>query len=391
MNLQQRAATVESANGCARCTSWKHKRQDCKMKSNSCGYVNGSIVCQADHSKLLHGTTNVYCAAMNAHSSSENLFSCVKENEETVFYIQDIPTVGSKFKARTMWDKGCNRVLIRDFYAKKCNLISKEVVYMMETVGDVSPRQVKSNLYLLDLVDKYGNVHGIWGYGTHKIMSSSVPDLTQIRNLFPHVPDEAFKPLPVKEVDVLIGLNVNELQPAGGIGSDRVGGLSALRSLFGCGWVLGGHNENIRGSTSSEVSSAAATLKVAKILIEPRPALTPEFWEMDGMGVQPPPRCDNCRGCMQKGACSEKHFGYSMKKQAELDLIKQKTRLENGEIWCDYPFVRDPKCLSFNRDAAIKVAERVEKGLLKDNLKEKYDDQIKDQLRRNVAVKLSEE
>ena len=125
------------------------------MKSNSCGYVNGSIVCQADHSKLLHGTTNVYCATMNAHCSTENLFSCVKENEETVFYIQDIPTVGSKFKARTMWDKGCNRVLIRDSYAKKCNLISKEVVYMMETVGDVSPRQVKSKLYLLDLVDKY--------------------------------------------------------------------------------------------------------------------------------------------------------------------------------------------------------------------------------------------
>ena len=44
---------------------------------------------------------------------------------------------------------------------------------------------------------------------------------------------------PERDVDILIGLNMNELQPAGGLGNDRVGGLTVLRSLFGCGWVVG--------------------------------------------------------------------------------------------------------------------------------------------------------
>ena len=79
-----------------------------------------------------------------------------------------------------------------------------------------------------------------------KIMMSEVPDLTPIRKLFPHLPSEAFKALQTKEVDVLIGLNMNELQPSGGTGIDKVGGLSALRSMFGTGWVIGGHHDDIK-------------------------------------------------------------------------------------------------------------------------------------------------
>ena len=57
-----------------------------------------------------------------------------------------------------------------------------------------------------------------------------------------------FQALATKEVDVLIGLEMNELQPAGGNGVDRVGGLSAHRSLFGCGWVIGGHHDDVRAA-----------------------------------------------------------------------------------------------------------------------------------------------
>ena len=65
--------------------------------------------------------------------------------------------------------------------------------------------------------------------------------------------------------------------------------------------------------------------------------------------------------------------------------------MKNGEVHCEYPFIRDPSCLSHNRHAAVKVAEKVEKDLLKDNLREVYNDQIRDQLKRGVAVRLSEE
>ena len=395
MNIQQRAATVESAKGCPRCTAWKHQRKDCRMRSNSCGSDMGGSACTGDHSKLLHGSGSVYCAALNAAathllSPAADLFSCVKESEETVFFLQDIPIMKSKVHARSMWDKGSNRVLIREAYAKKSNLISKDVTYLIEVVGK-EPEQKHSKIYLLDMIDMYGNIHTIWGYGVPKIMSSSVPDLSYVRHLFPHIPDQAFSPLATQEVDVLIGLNMNELQPVGGLGNDRVGGLTALRSLFGTGWVVGGHHDDIKVSEQSSVTSAAAILKIAKILIEPQPSFTPEFWESEGMGVLPPPRCDSCRGCMERGSCSEKHYSHSVKKQAELDLIKEKTRLHNGEVWCDYPFMKNPACLSFNRNTVVKVAEKVERDLIRDNLHEAYNDQIRDQLKRGVAVKLSED
>ena len=119
MNIHQRAAAVESAKECPRRTSWNHLRKDCKMKANSCGFILGSGSCQGDHSRLLHGTTNVYCAAVNTSGSSTGEFACVKEDLETVFFLQDIPVRKSKSMARVMWDKGSNRVLINESYAKK--------------------------------------------------------------------------------------------------------------------------------------------------------------------------------------------------------------------------------------------------------------------------------
>ena len=137
MNIQQRASAVESASGCPRCTCWRHQRKDCRMSPNSCGEVIGASKCTGDHSRLLHASGNVYCAALTADLdssiSSSDLFSCVKEDEDTLYYMQDIPIKKSAKPARVLWDKGSNRVLIRDEFAKATKLVSKEVTYNMET------------------------------------------------------------------------------------------------------------------------------------------------------------------------------------------------------------------------------------------------------------------
>ena len=66
-----------------------------------------------------------------------------------------------------------------------------------------------------------------------------MPDLVGVRSLFLHLPFEAFKSLLEKKVDILIRLNINGLQSPVGLGNDKVGRLSALRILFGAGWVTG--------------------------------------------------------------------------------------------------------------------------------------------------------
>ena len=61
----------------------------------------------------------------------------------------------------------------------------------------------------------------------------------------------------------------------------------------------------------------------------------------------------------------------------------------NGEIWCQYPFIKDPACLPNNRASAVKVAEKVWKSLEKDGLLSDYNEQVLQILERKAAVKLS--
>ena len=403
MNVKQRAAMIEKVKGCGRCTSWSHQKRDCRMPANSCGEDISGSRCTGDHSRLVHGSGNVYCGVArsklmyeatfptNLGLDSSDPFSIVQEEEEALYFLQDIPLKNSSTLSRSLWDKGSNRVLIREAFAEANNLVSRDVTYKMEVVGGNSFEIIHSKIYLLDLLDMHGNTRTLWGYGVQRIMSSGVPNLSSIRKMFPHIPEEAFMELEPKEVDVLIGLNMMELQPAGGLGMDKVGGLTALRSLFGCGWGVGGHHSDIRPCGIQTMTSAAVVLRIAKICISPEPSHTPEFWEAESMGVLPPPRCDSCRGCMKTGPCSERHFQHGVKKQAELDLIKSKTRIINGEVWCDYPFLRDPACLPYNRKNVVRVAEKVEQGLVKDGLHAVYCDQIRQFLERGVAVKLSQE
>ena len=78
--------------------------------ANSCGDNSSGIACTGDHFKLFHGSGSVYCglAKSKRFSSSEpiadtsNSFSVVKENKETVYFLQNIPIKGSSIHCRTL-------------------------------------------------------------------------------------------------------------------------------------------------------------------------------------------------------------------------------------------------------------------------------------------------
>ena len=50
----------------------------------------------------------------------KNVFGCVKEDEETVYYVQEIP-IRNSASARVFWDRGSNRVFRRENYAIENN------------------------------------------------------------------------------------------------------------------------------------------------------------------------------------------------------------------------------------------------------------------------------
>ena len=60
------------------------------------------------------------------------------------------------------WDDGSRRVLIREEFAEELGLMKREVLYSLEVVGSV--QEMKGHIYLLNLVDMYGEPHKIWGY-----------------------------------------------------------------------------------------------------------------------------------------------------------------------------------------------------------------------------------
>ena len=168
-------------------------------------------------------------------------------------------------------------------------------------------------------------------------MLSSVPHMSALTSTFPHVPRETFKPMVDREVDILIGLNMTHIMPEGGSGVDKSEGVSVMRSLFAPGWVVGGVLPDVKTTTKHKLSVKAATVRSAKVQIVPEPPITPDFWECDQLGVKLLAKCDCCRKCQQSGVCSDSHASHTLKAQAELDLIKENTKLVNGEIWCSYP------------------------------------------------------
>ena len=312
MAVAARAGQVQKSNGCPRCLSWNHARDACKMPANSCNKdLAGGVKCKGDHSKLLCGSGNPYCAAVSVQQRETSPlgmdvdggdFTSVDESVETVYFLQDIPLQGCEKNARTFWDRGSDRVFIRKQFAEAMKLKKKKVKFSMETVThDIE--NLDGYIYLLNLVDIYGKPHRVWGYSINKIMVSTVPDLSSLQSKFPHVPGTAFHPLETREVDILMGLNMSAIMPAGGLGVDRVGGMVALRSIFGTGWVVGGvlDSQSIYGYATPSISSQAITARSAKVFVMPEPGLTPDFWESDQLGVKLPARCDRCRHCLQTG------------------------------------------------------------------------------------------
>ena len=400
MGVAARAKAVEKSKGCPRCTSWNHARDKCKMQANSCNKDDSAgVKCKGDHSRLLCGSGNAYCYAARTKfvpepkkndTAATDDFDVVNEAADTVPYFQDIPVEGYDVKARTFWDRGSTRVLIRQEFAESLGLVKKKVSYTLEAVGSVS--EMTGYIYLISLVDMYGKSHRIWGYSIDRIMLSSVPDMSALESVFPHVPKEAFKAMIEQEVDILIGLNMNHIMPDGGSGVDKSGGISVKRSIFAPGWVVGGvlPDDQVSGDRHM-LSTQAATVRCARLHVVPEPPITPDFWECDQLGVKPTPKCDRCRKCQLAGECSESHAQHTLKDQAELDLIRKNTKLVNGEIWVDYPFIKDPACLPNNRASAVRVAEKVWASLKKDNLLPAYNEQVQQILDRKAAVKLSKQ
>ena len=416
MPSQQRAKALEKYGACVRCTSWGHKRPTCRQAVMVCKERVDGNQCGLDHSRMVCGSGVAYCMSVKTGTWESG---GIDENAPTLSYLQDIPVVagGMDASARTVWDGGSNRVLVNTEFARETNLPEKTTSIVMNVVGG-DKKRIEVKLYDLKIEDMYGQQYQLWGYGVDTIIEPEDPvDPGPVRHLFPHVPKATFRKLERRRIDLLIGLNFNNLFPTGGEGEDCVGNLKALRTRFGTtGWILGGTHPLLY-QPETKFSAAAYQIRVAKMEIIPdlevrkiekevkerfdeikvgklrmEKGEAVEFWDSDQLGVEPPRRCQKCRQCADRGDCSDNHIIHTLKEEAELRVIEENMQLVDGKVQVKYPFKKDPgSCFKDNRREVELIAGRIWKQLKRDGLLESYHGEMKKFIERGTFVQLTEE
>ena len=419
MSVRDRASTLEKLNCCPKCTSWNHRKADCKSPAK-CGIFISGQKCDGDHSSLVCGSGNAYCGSLRGFvvnsdsssssssdastvSSSMSSVSSSSESDsestldlsglgdappdiyaETLLLFQDVNVQGASEPAYVCWDNGSTRCLVTHDFARRCAMRGHAIVYRLDVVGQKGDSQ-DSCYYVFDLVKNDGTSKRVWAYGLEKIMEPSEPaDLSPVRELFPHVPAEVFASKPRKEVDILMGNNFLGLHPNGGTGRDAIDDLVALQSNFGLGWVIAGSHPKLLPGTHLLSPSALHLARINKCVVAPE--LLPSFWEGECLGVQSPKRCGRCLRCKD---CTDPALVHSRKDQDDLEMIRRGVKLENGKLQVSYHFSRDPHCLPNNRSTVIKMAQRQESKLLRTGKFEAYSKEIQKYIDRGGVVKLS--
>ena len=349
LSEKDRAASLEKHKACPRCLSWMHGNdsKDCRAPKNNCFKdKDGGAKCNGDHSRMVCGSGNVYCASAKfskslLHDTSTDSSSdsaSLDVDAETLMLLEDIKVKSgdSYSECRNIWDSGSNRILINNDYAKEQNLRSHEVTYKLAVVGGKETIE-KGVIHEIEVVENDGTEHKVWGFGIDTIMEPPEPvDMHVVRHLFPHVHAGVFDSLSKKRIDMLVGLNFFSLHPDGGQGINCVGNLKMLHSKFSKGWLLGGSHPDLLTTSSNLTSSALTVARVCRVEVKPvfgiqsdvnfKPQYSMDFWQADGLGVLPPKRC--CR-CMKCSDCNDAALIHSRKEQDELELCQKSIKLEN--------------------------------------------------------------
>ena len=416
MSAKARGETLQKNSACVRCTSWLHKREECKSPQVSCKEQVDGSECGKDHSRLVCQSGVAYCTNLAVKTAVNSESSRIDENIPTIPYLQDVTveSKGRRSNARAIWDNGSNRLLVNNDFAAENNMTPISATVIMKTVGGVD-NKLDVKIYEFSLVSRNGMLFKVWGYGIDSIIEPDDPvDPSCVRTLFPHIPSEVFMKLEKRRIDILIGINYNGLFPVGGSGKNCQGNLKVLKTQFGTtGWILGGSHEKLQ-YTSPRFSSGAVDImtaarlryipdivteniseevdrKVTALKVITQPMLTPEFWEKDSLGVLPPRRCQKCRQCSLKGECSEKHLLHTLEEEEDLRAIENNIDIIDGVTVVKYPFKRDPSCLPFNRSTAVNIASKLWNSLKKDNLLEAYNTEIRKYIDRGTFLVLTKQ
>ena len=241
-------------------------------------------------------------------------------------------------------------------------------------------RRKNSPIYEFQIGDK-GEAHTVKAVGIDDITDfPAQPNLKKLQHLFPKAPAALFD-RPSGQVDILLGGNYCELQPAGGLERDgcQKEGLRLCESKFGCCWVISGCHKALQGE--AKLTNNAQLLTNAVVLEDPnslipddsvsihltqtsRQKQIPEFFAAEDLGVCPAQICGPCK----KKICPDCDFRCLHISKEENEVVNRQEELltvnENEQcIDAKYAFTEQVNLLKDNIGQAIGFQKSVERKL----------------------------
>ena len=352
-------------------------------------FVCGIGGCQKHHHKTLHSSTTPFVAKINATKFGNA--------DDILLLVQTIPTMSGAINC--FWDNGSTCCLITRSAAHRLNLFGEPMSITIKTVSGL--QTLDSQAYQVSLVDTYGKHHIITAFCVDNISShlKSV-DISNVKGEFSGEMQSKWDMLdrPTGEIELLVGLNAFSLHPRE---LEVNSNLKVMVSSFGTGYLLGGAHSKINlpsiewnetvssirlASSQKSVSYASHTVNTVSIFVKP----LHEFFEGDVMGIEPPRRCGNCLKCKE---CSFRGYQLSQQEQYEYHIIESKINYVESQqcFHVQYPFTDDPHSLSSNRAQVTKMAERLEKKLMKEVNLSHFNKELDKMISHRAIVELTKE
>ena len=394
----ERAKILEKAGGCALCTGWDHKKDDCKAKTKHCTHKdNNGQECKGAHNKSFHGLNYAY---VNLAERVETSHLC--SNTNPVMLPMQHVDLNKHVSTTVFGDTGSNTTLITYDLAKQLRLKGHPATTSIRFASK-DPEVMETTLYQFNIYSNDGVRHKIVAIGVKQITSKPEPVNIEVAyRLFPQAPPGSLE-RPVQEVGLLLGYDQARLLPYGGDVSrgERVDGLTLLRSPLGTGFLLAGQHNDIPGSlvtmstdvnmfrSATNITNVAKdSLKVNHIMRNIIPDLVAEY--EDDLGTKPPSVCYKCKGCKQ---CQSMNTEMSHTDQEVLKLVRAGMTLdtETNRIHAKYPMNDNYKLLGDNRHQAIKREESVERSITRLGRAEEYNSNYRDSIDRGALVRVTED
>ena len=449
-NVAGKAGMVIKAKGCVICLHPNHTADQCYDKDNQkriCGLDN----CKSHHHPTLHGAKDPQVATCNVTrvlSGSfgswgekfvkEKLARCysiraaseaVRDEEEfqrdwqnqrreaelaeimkklgeklldgdsVLLIIQEIIMITGTGRVQrtviTFFDPGSTCSLILTEFAERHGLEGTPVTITIGTVNGEKERATK--LYMVELLTTQGERKLVRAFGMEGI-SERIPYICfhGVKHLFSKAVQDEWKKVtsrPVGAIELLVGAEVASYLPEK---LETQGELVVMKSAFGSGYAVFGSHPEIKAERVKfcedvkmirQKGIKVTTQYSNRVSVSYN--MADKFMEAEGLGVEPPRRCPDCRGCPK---CSFRGQQHTERETLEYKTIEQGIRhnKEKGHFEVQYAWLDDPAKLSDNSGQAIRIAESEEKKLAKEGLTEEFNQKFDEFIKLGTLEELSQ-